>query len=198
MFHDINSEMQARMRWLETLDAKDRQDGTPQIKRLRQIPRETGRFLAILAAGVTDGDIIEIGTSGGYSTLWLALAGAESGRKVTTFEIDDNKVRLARETFRLAGVEDRVNLIHGDASEHLKKRESIAFCFLDSEKKDYAAVYDIVVPRLVPGGLLVADNIISHAKDLGAVVDKAELDARVDCVVVPIGKGELLCRKRLG
>ncbi|GAH60100.1 unnamed protein product [marine sediment metagenome] len=79
--------------------------------------------------------------------------------------------------------------------ELLKNRDSIAFCFLDSEKEDYQDFYDIVVPRLVPGGLLVADNVISHAETLGAVVNKADADERVDSVVVPIGKGELVCRR---
>jgi len=195
MFHNIKPDMLARMRWLEMKDSLDRQDGTPRSQRLRQIPGETGRFLAILAASAPDGNIIEIGTSAGYSTLWLVLACKESGRKVTTFEIRGDKVQLARETFRLARVADRVNLDQGDALELLKNRDSIAFCFLDSEKEDYQDFYDIVVPRLVPGGLLVADNVISHAETLGAVVNKADADERVDSVVVPIGKGELVCRR---
>ncbi|HUV29658.1 MAG TPA: O-methyltransferase [Acidobacteriota bacterium] len=195
MFHNIKPVMRDRMRWLEMENSRDRQDGTPRGQRLRQIPDETGRFLAILAAGATDGDIIEIGTSAGYSTLWLVLACKESGRKVTTFEIQNDKVQLARETFRLAEVTDKINLYHGDALQLLKDHDNIAFCFLDSEKEDYQRLYDIVVPRLVPGGLLVADNVISHAETLGAVVSKANADERVDSVVVPIGKGELLCRR---
>ncbi len=195
MFHDITPDMLARMRWLESEDSRDRKDGTPRRERLRQIPGETGRFLAILAAGAPDGNIIEIGTSAGYSTLWLVLAGKESGTKVTTFEILSDKVRLARETFRFAGVADRVKLVEGDALALLKDRDRIAFCFLDSEKDDYQAFYDIIVPLLVPGGLLVADNVISHAETLGAIVTRAEADERIDSVVVPIGKGELVCRK---
>jgi predicted O-methyltransferase YrrM len=183
------------MQWLEMKDSRDRQDGTPHNQRLRQIPGDTGRFLAILAAGAPDGDIIEIGTSAGYSTLWLALACIESGRKVTTFEILSDKAQLARETFRLAGIEDRVNFVHGDALKLLENYGNIAFCFLDAEKEDYQNLYDIVIPHLVPAGLLVADNVISHAATLGAVVKKAEADERVDSVVVPIGKGELVCRR---
>lgn len=195
MFHEITPDIRARLQWLEKQDSKDRIDGSQRSQRLRQIPRDTGRFLAVLAAGAPDGDIVEIGTSGGYSTLWLVVACIESGRQVTTFEIASDKVEIARETFRLAGVTDRVNLVHGDAKEFLKQRDGIAFCFLDAEKQDYQDFYDIVVPRLVPGGLLVADNVISHAETLGAVVSKADADERVDSVVVPIGKGELVCRR---
>jgi predicted O-methyltransferase YrrM len=195
MFHDINPDIRSRMKMLEELDARDRHDGTPQNRRLRQIPPETGRFLAILVAGVPGGDIIEVGTSAGYSTLWLSLACATSSRKITTFEILEDKVRLAHETFRVSGVSDRIDLIHGDALDLLKHRSRIAFCFIDAEKSDYQNLYDVVVPRLVSGGLLVADNVISHADTLEAFVLQANADKRVDSVLVPIGKGELVCRK---
>ena len=70
-----------RMRILEEQDAADRVDGTPRLERLRQIPPETGRFLALMLAGAPQGEVLEIGTSAGYSTLWLTL----TGRPVTTF-----------------------------------------------------------------------------------------------------------------
>ena len=196
MFYKMNQQIKARMEWLERKDAEDRIDGTPREERLRQIPRDTGRFLAILAAGSPIGDIIEIGTSGGYSTLWLILACQEMNRSVTTFEISEEKLEIARETFLLAGVTDYVRLEHGDARESLTDHDRIAFCFLDAEKEHYEDLYELIVPRLVTGGLLVADNVISHRSTLGPLVDRANLDRRVDSVVVPIGKGELLCRKR--
>jgi caffeoyl-CoA O-methyltransferase len=183
------------MRYLETRDALDRKDDTPHINRLRQIPRETGQFIALLAADAPPGEIVEIGTSAGYSTLWLALACLESDRALTTIELLDEKVAMAQETFRMAGVSDRVNLHHGDALTLIRDFDQIAFCFLDSEKRDYANLYELIVPRLVPGGLLVADNVISHREMLSPVIERAGADERVDCVVVPIGKGELLCRR---
>jgi caffeoyl-CoA O-methyltransferase len=195
MFDKINSQMKARMEWLERKDSADRLDGTPRTGRLRQIPRDTGCFLAILAANTPEGDIIEIGTSGGYSTLWLILAGLKKNRLVITFETSSTKVEIARETFRLAGVADRVLLEHGDGRELLLDRDHIAFCFLDSEKEHYQELYELIIPRLVSGGLLVADNVISHRETLGCLVDRANRDRRIDSVVVPIGRGELLCRK---
>lgn len=196
MFEQMSPQMRARMEWLERLDTADRHDETPQSERLRQIPRDTGCFLAILAANAPAGDIIEIGTCAGYSTLWLILASAKTNRPVTTFEISSDKVQMARETFDLADISDRVRLEHGDARKLLSDRDHIAFCFLDSEKEDYEDLYELIVPRLISGGgLLVADNVISHREILGAVVDRANRDQRIDSVVVPIGKGELLCRK---
>ncbi len=87
MFHTIQPAILERMKFLEELDAKDRLDGTPRLQRLRQIPPETGKFLALLAAGSPEGSMFEIGTSAGYSTLWLSLAAQTLGRKITTFEV---------------------------------------------------------------------------------------------------------------
>lgn len=184
-----------QMRRLEAIDAKDRVDGTTREKRLRQIPPETGRFLAILAASAPEGKIIEIGASAGYSSLYLALACQAVGGKLTTFETLPEKAQLARETFRLAGVDQVIDLVVGDARDYLKDYTGIGFCFLDAEKDVYFDCYELIVPNLVPGGLLVADNVISHAETLGPLVDYAMSDERVDAVVVPIGKGELLCRR---
>lgn len=195
MFHTIPPAVLSRMKFLQELDARDRDDGTPRLQRLRQIPPETGKFLALLAANAPQGHIVEIGTSAGYSTLWLALAAQTSGRRVTTFEILPDKEKLARETFRLAGVEQLVELVAADARQHLERYDEIAFCFLDAEKEMYGEIYALVIPRLVTGGLLVADNAINHRAALQPMLDRALSDERVDALVVPIGKGELVCRK---
>jgi predicted O-methyltransferase YrrM len=196
MFHDIPPVVAARMRHLEQIDARDRTDGTERMKRLRQISPDIGRFIAILAACAPQGRWIEVGTSAGYSAMWLALACRETRRRLTTFEILPEKAELARETFALAGVTDVVELVFGDALDHVAHLSDIAFCFLDAEKEVYGAVYEAVVPNMVPGGVLVADNAINHAATLQPMIDQALADARVDALVVPIGNGELLCRKR--
>ncbi len=196
MFHDIPEAIAARMAYLEEIDARDRGDGTARLQRLRQVPPDAGRFVALLAAAAPPGCYIEIGTSAGYSTLWLALACRLAGRRVTTFEVLDEKAKLARETFALAGVDDVVEFVHGDAREHLPELSDIAFCFLDAEKEVYDECYEAVVPRMKPGGLLVADNAINHEAILRPMLDRALSDERVDAMIVPIAKGELVCRKR--
>lgn len=195
LFHSIPPAMIERMKYLEARDARDRDDGTPRMQRLRQIPSETGKFLALLAATAPEGNIIEVGTSAGYSTLWLALAAMMNGRRVVTFEVLPEKVKLARETFHLAGVDSHVELIPDDARKHIEKFDQVAFCFLDAEKEVYGEVYEAVIPRLVKGGLLVADNAINHREALQPMLDRALTDDRVDALIVPIGKGELVCRK---
>ena len=195
MFHTIRQPILDRMMFLEAIDASDRQDGTPQSRRLRQIPPETGKFLALSAANAPEGLIVEIGTSAGYSTLWISLACEMAHRTITTFEVLPEKVLLARETFRIAQMERIIKLVEGDARNYLSQFENIAFCFLDAEKDIYAECYEAVIPRLVRGGLLIADNVISHREALQPLINRALSDGRVDALVVPIGTGDLVCRK---
>jgi predicted O-methyltransferase YrrM len=196
MFTEIPKEIQSRMAELERIDSLDRTDQTPRLKRLRQIPPEVGKFIAILAAGTPAGRWIEIGTSAGYSTLWLALACRAVDRKITTYEILEEKAELARQTFETTGVSDVVEFVHGNALDHLPECKEISFCFLDAEKEVYGQCYDAVVPRMVPGSILVADNAIDHQAILRPMLDIALRDERVDALIVPIGNGELVCRRR--
>jgi len=197
MFHNIPDPILKRMRVLESQDAMDRQDGTPHLQRLRQIPPVTGKFLALLCASAPKGGVLEVGTSGGYSSLWLSLACQERGDHLTTFEILEEKVARANETFEAAEVSRQIQLIHGDAREVISGYRDVAFCFLDAEKDVYTDVYEKVVPNLVSGGILAADNAINHADKLAEFLAHAENDLRVDALVVPIGKGILVCRKIL-
>jgi predicted O-methyltransferase YrrM len=196
MFHDIPVAVQKRMRYLENLDKKHRTEDAPSHVRLRQVPPETGQFLALMALMAPPGKYLEIGTSGGYSALWLSLACRESGRRLITFEVIKEKVELARETFQVAKVEDVVELIQGDARKYLGDYKGISFCFLDAEKEIYAECYEKIVPNMTRGGILVADNVISHKDILEKMVEDALRDQRVDAMVVPIGNGELVCIKK--
>lgn len=196
MFHDIPESIDQTMKELEKRDAIDRVDGTAMLDRLRQIPPETGQFLGLLAASAPKGAWIEIGTSAGYSTLWLALACRESGQTLTTFEILAAKSAMAAQTIAAAGVGDVVTLVEGDFLAHVDTLGEIGFCFLDAEKEIYGSCYEAIVPRLVPEALLVADNAISRQADLQPMIEAALSDPRVDALVVPIGTGELVCRKR--
>jgi len=195
MFHNINISIRKRMEYLEELDTKDRIDGTPRIERLRQIPPETGKFVSLLAASAPKGEFLEIGTSAGYSALWIALACKLNGNKLITFEILEEKAELARETFELTGLQDVVELIEGDARDYIQNYQNISFCFLDAEKEVYEDCYDLIIPNMVKGGILVADNAINHYETLKPMLDKALADERVDALILPISKGELVCRK---
>ena len=195
MFHNIPQPVLMQMRRLEELDALDREDGTPRLQRLRQIPPVTGKFLALLCASTPDGGVLEVGTSGGYSSLWLSLACRARGDHLTTFEVLEEKIARANETFEAARVTDQIQLIHGDAREVIAGYRDVAFCFLDAERDIYLDIYEKLMPNLMPGGIIAVDNVISHADELSDFVAQAEDDPRVDALVVPVGKGILVCRK---
>ena len=195
MFHQISEKILQRMAHLEMIDARDRTDGTPRLQRMRQVPPVTGRFLALLAASAPPGALIEVGTSAGYSSLWLSQSCQIRGDRLMTFEILPDKARLARKTFSITESEKIITLVEGDARQYLANIQDVAFCFLDAEKEVYLSCYDLVVPNLVKGGWLVADNAINQAQELQSFINFALKDERVDALVVEIGNGLLLCRK---
>jgi len=195
MFQNIPEPILKQMRRLEELDALDREDGTPRLQRLRQIPPVTGKFLALLCASAPRGGVLEVGTSGGYSSLWLTLACRARGGHLTTFEVLEEKIARANESFKLAEVTDQIQLIHGDAREVIGGYRDVAFCFLDAERDIYFDIWEKLIPNLIPGGIVAVDNVVSHADELDDFVAQAENDIRVDALVVPIGKGILVCRK---
>ncbi len=134
----IRPAVRAAMSSLEARDTVDRSDGTPRAQRLRAIRPEVGAFLLTLALASRSRTMVEIGTSAGYSTLWLAAAAEHTDGRVITFEIDPAKVELARATFAAAEVDDRVELRATDGGVGLVSLAGIAdLVFLDAEKEDY-------------------------------------------------------------
>jgi predicted O-methyltransferase YrrM len=195
MFHEIPKSIQDRMAFLEAIDRRDRADGTGRLQRLRQIPPETGKFLALLAANAPKGGFVEIGTSAGYSALWLSLALRE-GEKLTTFEIMPEKIMLARETFWLCNMEERIDLVEGDLLDNADALCDVSFCFIDCEKHLYERCFAVMADKMAPGGLIVADNATNHYECIRPMIALAVNDKRFDCVTVPIGKGEFVCRRK--
>ncbi len=181
---------------MERQDAGERERDVARSVRLRQIMPDVGRLLHTLVLAARPRSIIEIGTSGGYSTIWLATAARDVGATVTTLEIDPVKVRMADANLREAGVDDVATIVEGDAFAWLRTRtEPADFVFLDAEKEDYAAFFEIVVPLLPTGGVLVADNLLSHAEDLAPFRERALTHPQLSALVVPVGRGELLAVK---
>ena len=188
----IDETAQAVMARLEAQDAGERERGAPRSERLRQISPEVGRFLHTVALARRPRTIVEIGTSGGYSTIWLSLAARTAGASVTTLELDQKKVAAATANLRAAGLDGVATVIEGDAAAYLRaQREPVDFFFLDAEKEDYLGYLELIVPLLAPAGVLVADNLLSHANDLAAFRERALGDERLSGLVVPIGRGEL-------
>jgi predicted O-methyltransferase YrrM len=128
--------------------------------------------------------------------MWISLAAKNAGKQIKTYEILDEKVKLAKQTFTKAGIESQIELIHGDFLENQSNIGKVAFCFIDCEKHLYEKCFDVIAPKMIAGGLIVADNAINHYESLQSMMEKAKADHRFDCLVVPIGKGEFVCRRK--
>lgn len=193
----VDGRTEGVLRRLEAEDSADRADGTPRERRLRSVTPEVGRFLHLLVKISGARRIIEVGTSGGYSTIWLASAARETNGRVTTLELDPLKIERARRNLTDADLGSIVTVVEGDARETLKALDPPAdFVFLDLEKELYLDCLEPIVTLLRPGGLLVADNLLSHAQDLASFREAAESHPNLECLLVPIPRGELLCRKK--
>jgi predicted O-methyltransferase YrrM len=166
-------------------------------RRMLNITRDTGEFLAVLVRATDARRVLEIGTSNGYSTLWLAEAAREIGGSVTTVEFAEYKVGLARANFSRAGLASFIQLVHDDAGRVLERSEDGAWdlIFLDSERTEYPRWWPQLRRALRPGGLLVVDNATSHAAEMASFAALVTSDPDFSTCLVPVGKGEFLAVK---
>jgi len=131
------------------------------------ISEEDGRFLRVLVATRGARSILEIGAASGYSGIWLGLGARESGGKVVSIEYDPQRAKEASENIARAGLTDVVRVIHGDAFKEIPKLPgTFDFVFLDAWKPDYQKFFDMVFPRMTPGALFTAHNVINKKNDM--------------------------------
>jgi predicted O-methyltransferase YrrM len=149
---------------LESFGTENDRRHAQYSRRMLNIPRETGRFLQVLAMSARAQRILEIGTSNGYSTLWLARAARAVGSRVTTVERLESKFALARANFERAGLDEVITQVQANGGDFLARAAdaSFDFIFLDSERSAYPAWWQDIKRILTPGGLWVADNALSH------------------------------------
>jgi len=124
------------------------------------VPMQDGRMLRLLAEAVDAKNVVEIGTSTGYSGLWFCLALQDTGGRLTTFEIDHGRATMAREHFQQAGVEKLVTVIEGDAHDKIAALKGpIDVVFIDADKEGYVDYLNKLLPLVRPGGLILAHNV---------------------------------------
>ena len=167
---------------------------TDRADKMLNITRDTGELLAVLVQTRGAQAVLEVGTSNGYSTLWLAEAVARLDGHVTTIERDEAKRALAQANFEQAGLAGRITQLAGEAGALLPALPSAGFplIFLDSDRRQYRAWWPQLQRLLPPRGLLVVDNAISHREELAEWIAEVAQDPRFVTSLVPVGKGEWL------
>jgi predicted O-methyltransferase YrrM len=175
---------------LEAEDATEREAGIPAMQRSRQVAPTTGRFLFALAASQAGVEVLEIGGSRGYSSIWLAAGARVLGGQLVSLEHDPAKSEAWHANVAEAGLEEWAELIEGDAKATLAASEdTFDVVFLDAEKDDYETLFGLVLPLLEPGGIVVADNVLSHVETLGAYSASRQADPSLSSVTVPLDRG---------
>jgi predicted O-methyltransferase YrrM len=186
----LDDRVRAVLQRLEREDAKERERGVPAAERSRAVARTTGQFLFALVAPQWDCEVLEVGASRGYSSLWLAAGVRYLGGHVTSLENDPAKVAAWRANVAEAGLEEWIDLIAGDATESIPRINDVFdIVFLDAEKDDYEQLFHAARKKLEPGALVIADNVISHAETLGAYVAARQSDPTLESVTLPLDRG---------
>ena len=150
----------------------------------------TGRFLFALAACQAGIEVLEVGGSRGYSSIWLAAGARVLSGRLTSLESDLAKCAAWRANVAEAGLDEWAELIEGDAHAALAaSQDTFDLVFLDAEKDDYEALFRLARPLLEPGGLVVADNVLSHRDELGGYSERRQSDPDLLSVTVPLDSG---------
>jgi len=166
-------------------------------RRLLNCGPEAGRLLAILVRATGAQRILELGTSNGYSTIWLAWAASATGGHVTTVDRAPHKVAMARTNLERAGLAGRVTIREAPILDVLREAAApVDLVFLDADRPNYLAYLDPLATRLRPGGLLATDNVVSHASDVAAFLARVRAHAALETVTLPVGNGVELTYKR--
>jgi predicted O-methyltransferase YrrM len=186
----LDDRVRAVLARLEQEDAREREAGLSAAERSRAVAPTTGRFLFSFVAPQADCEVLELGGSRGYSTIWLAAGVRHLGGRVLSVEHDPRKVEAWRRNITDAGLEGWADLIEGDAKEAVPAIDDVFdVVFLDAEKEDYEELFRLARRKLEAGAVVVADNVLSHEETLGAYSRARQADPTLESVTVPLDRG---------
>ena len=168
---------------------------TDRLARFRNVEPETAELLGVLVRATRAARVLELGTSNGYSTIWLADAVEGIGGRVVGVDLDADRIALARENLERAGL--AADLRVADAAEVLSQSpgESWDLVFLDAERDAYVDYWPELLRTLRPSGLLIVDNVLSHAGEVASFLALVGMEPTVTTAQVPIGAGVQLIAK---
>jgi caffeoyl-CoA O-methyltransferase len=155
------------------------------------VSEEDGRFLRMLAAASRATRALEIGGANGYSAIWIGLAMRETGGRLTSIEFDPARAKAAAANIRRAGLSDIVTVVAGDAFREIPRLAGeFDFVFLDAWKRDYKRFFDLVLPRLVPGGVFLAHNVVNKQSEMRDFLAAIQSNPSLfTSIVTPSGEG---------
>ena len=186
----LDDKIRAVLARLEAEDATEREEGVPREQRARQVARTTGQFLFALVAPQWDCEVLEIGGSRGYSSIWLGAGVRYLGGRVLSLEADPAKAEAWRRNVTEAGLDDWVELVEGDAFQTLPEIQDVFdIVFIDAEKDDYERLFELARDQVEPGALFVADNVLSHQDTLGAYSQARQADPKLESFTLPLDRG---------
>ncbi len=169
-----------------------------RLARYRNLEPESAEMLAVLVRATNPDTVLELGTSNGYSTLWLADAAAAVGATLTTVEIDPQRSAQARAQLARAGLDADLRVADAGAVLRESQDGTWGYVFLDAERPAYAGYWPDLLRTLTPGGLLAIDNVLSHAEQVAEVTALIEAEPSVTTALVPIGAGVRLVVRENG
>ncbi len=182
----------------ESQEEKSRKRSVSPGDRMLAITEDTGRFLNMLLYGNGFANVLEVGTSAGYSTIWMAEAVYRNGGRVTTIEHNPSKAQRARKNFEEAGISN-VEVLVGGAPDVLRQLKGMFdFAFIDADKENVVEYFDRALDLIRPGGMILVDNMLYPKKYRGTMDDlRRHIRSKggVRTVTVPIGNGEELTLK---
>ena len=162
------------------------------------ISRVTAEFMYNFIVDGNIKSVIEVGTSNGYSGIWLGKALKKTGGKLTTIEFYDKRIVLAKSNFEICGVSDIIEIKQGDAAtvlEHLPENYKTDFAFVDANKRQYIDFFHLIDPHLITGGYIACDNVISHAPKVQTFLEDIDKNPNYENVVLPLPAGLSLGKK---
>ena len=157
-------------------------------KGLLAVSEEDGRFLRVMVATRNARSVLEIGAASGYSGIWLGLGARETRGHVVSIEYDPQRAKEAAANIQKAGLTDVVRVVHGDAFVEIPKLQgTFDLVFLDAWKPDYKRFFDMVFPRLEPGGVFLAHNVVNKAPDMEPFLKTIQTHPRLFTSIVSPG-----------